>query len=578
MSSESLLKCAEAIIETMLINIHEEDNCYENVPDQMTADNKKCTNLNLALPSIALDEFNGYETFLSSRDDSLQPSINDFKDNVKEISRKSELTNIIECEKSLLEERSYNDNECKFNVLTENLSNFNQEMALNDKKTDYLASVINFLKIKIKDANYLKDRLESHLNEAEHHVLMTRNRVENVELDLYSAQREYENVCTKIKCIINELNDLKSNDKVNENNLESCDVKNELFDPLIDYVHTTKLKLSELKSASDNEVWKGNCDSPLVSPDIGIDLEIDNLGDKMDLIKTLPKAKTNVENYVNKLQDQARKLSNKNIELVNYIALIENDLKEKYILVSKLDNELSEVKIQCLTLEEHNKILKEQIHPSLEIDTELRNFKKNLINEINILEPGKITNVISHLNLSNLLDVFVNLIITKEQQIITNLVDDHRKDKQQYKDQIKQFHEYIEKGKKQQELVESDNSKLRSELEILKSTMFSFINKVININESQENVLEIKIQSFDDLSELQDLLTQFNKMSVETTKKCEDLKEETEDLKRFNTDLGNECRCMLIEIRKLNVELNKALAKNLDLINDHIQLSGKCNL
>lgn len=192
---------------------------------------------------------------------------------------------------------------------------------------------------------------------------------------------------------------------------------------------------------------------------------------------------------------------------------MENDLKEKTSLMNNLIDELNQFKKQYTELKEHNQAIKEQIHHSFDIDSELRNGKKNMINEINLLEPGKIAGVLTHHNLSNLLDTFVSLIMAKEQQIINDLVNEHNKNKQQYEDEIKQFQEDIKKGKEWQEQVESDNEKLCNELENLKSQKHDFPNKEIEIKELKEKALEAEIQSFNYLSELQEIKTQLSKTS-----------------------------------------------------------------
>lgn len=512
------------------------------------AENEKILKNNYKSKCIALEEYKKNVEFLFSRNDSFQTRVNDFEENVlvdlnEEFdSIKSELAKKTENEKYLLEEKAHL--EYKLNELQEKLSSITKEMELSEERNEELASIIDVLVIELKDTNSVKMNLECRLNEAEHDILITGDMVENFERDLYCAQSEYENLCTKTKCIEKELNDFKSklNNKIHKNDLESKNVSNQLFDPLVDYVHDIKLKLTELNSAmisgnqseklfrtkvmsveddslpAEDDIWRGG--SPLVSPNIGIDLEIDNLrkllGDKMNLINSLQKDKNNVESNINELQDQIKKLSNENNKLINDMALMENNLKEKESLVSNLNNELSQIKIQYNTLEEHNQAIKEQIHHSFDIDLELRNGKKNLLNEINLLEPGKITGVLAHHNLSNLLDTFVSLIMTKEQQIVTDLVNSHSKNKQQYEDQIKQLQEDIKKGKEWQEQVESDNEKLCLELEILKSEKHNFPNREIEIKELTEKILEVEAQAFDYLSELQELKTQFNKKSEQS--------------------------------------------------------------
>ncbi|XP_060865045.1 restin homolog [Metopolophium dirhodum] len=206
-------------------------------------------------------------------------------------------------------------------------------------------------------------------------------------------------------------------------------------------------------------------------------------------------------------------LSDENEKMISDTTLIENNLKEKTSLVSNLKNELNELKIQYNKLEEHNQAYKEQICYTYDIDSELRNGKRNIMNEINLLEPGKITCVLTDHNLSNLLDIFVSLIMTKEQQIVTDLVNDHNKVKRLYEDQIKQFQEDIKKGKEWQELVENDNEKLSLEFENLKSQKHNFPCRELKIKELTEKVLEAENLSFNYLNELKELKTQLTKTS-----------------------------------------------------------------
>eukprot|EP00102_Acyrthosiphon_pisum_P025143 XP_016662353.1 PREDICTED: filamin-A-interacting protein 1-like isoform X2 [Acyrthosiphon pisum] len=206
-------------------------------------------------------------------------------------------------------------------------------------------------------------------------------------------------------------------------------------------------------------------------------------------------------------------LSDENEKMISDVTLMENNLKEKTSLVSNLKNELKELKIQYNKLEEHNQANKEQICYSYDIDSELRNGKRNIINEINLLEPGKITRVLTDHNLSNLLDMFVSLIMTKEQQIVTDLVNDHNKVKRLYEDQIKQFQEDIKKGKEWQELVENDNEKLGLELENLKSQKHNWPCRELKIKELTKKVFEAENLSFNYLNELKELKTQLTKTS-----------------------------------------------------------------
>lgn len=567
------------------------------------AENEKILKNNYKSKCIALEEYKKNVEFLFSKNDSFQTRVNDFEDNVlvglsEEFdSIKSELTKKTEYETTLLEEKA--NLECKLMELQEKLSSVTKEMELSEERIEDLASIINVLVIEIKDANSVKENLLCCLNEAEHDILMTGDMVENFERDLYCAQREYEKLCTKTKCIENELNGLKSkmNDEIDENNLESNDIRNQLFDPLVDYVHDIKLKLTELNSAmisgnksekqfrtklvsgeddiltADDEILHGSCNSPLASPNIAIDFEIDNLrkllGDKVDLINTLQKAKIDVENNVNELQDQIKKLLNENNNLIKDMTLLENNLKEKESLVNNLNSELSQLKIQYSTLEEHNQAIKEQIHHSFDIDSELRDGKKNLLNEINLLEPGKITGVLAHHNLSNLLDTFVSLIMTKEQQIVTDLVNDHNKNKQQYEDQIKQFQEDIKKGKEWQEQVESDNEKLCLELENLKSEKHNFPNREIEIKELTEKVLEVETQSFDYLSELQELKTQFNKMSEQNYQTLSD------EFELFKTSSEQSIKDLKTKLEDLTKKYNESLNLYKDQTNSRSSLESQ---
>jgi len=563
-------------------------------------ESEKILRNNLESKCIALEEYKKNVEFLFSRNDSFQVRVNDFEDNVlvdlnDEFDlMKSELSKKTESEKVLIEEKA--DLECNLNRLQEKLTNVNKELELSEERCEDLASIINVLVIEIKDANSVKQNLETCLNEAEYDLIKSGDLCENLKFELYSVQRELENACINAECVEKELQNLKSkfDDKIDKNNLNGRDVRNRLIDPLVDYVHDIKLKLTELNSAiisgnqsekrfrtkvmsveDDNlpheETLKINCDMPPNSPDIDIGLEIDNLhkilNEKNDLINSLQTANNDMEKNIAELQCQMKKqsdeinkyvndmilvekdlkektllvknlndelsqvkllnaelkeqinepqgkiikLSDENEKLINDITLLENNLKEKTSLVSNLMNELNELKTQYSKLEEHNQANKEQIYYSYDIDSELRNGKRNIINEINLLEPGKITGVLTDHNLSNLLDMFVNLIMTKEQQIVTDLVNDHKKIKQLYEDQIKQFQEDIKKGKEWQEQVEIENEKLGLELEILKSQQHNFPNRELKIKELTEKVLEAENLSFNYLNELEELKTQIIK-------------------------------------------------------------------
>lgn len=545
---------------------------------------------NLQSKISALTEYKNNVEFLFSRNDSFQIRVNDFEENVlvdlnEEFDlMKSELAKKTEHEETLLDKNA----KLEYNLreLQEKFSNVTKELESNEERSEDLASIINVLVIEIKDANSIKKNLESRLNEAEHELLKTEDLAKTFEYELYISQKELENACVKAENIEKELVTIESkfNDKINEKYLEGCGVSKQLFDPLVDYVHDIKLKLTELNSAmiSGNkcerklrtkvisvddgdilpldETWKITCTclSPKSSGD-GVMLDIGHLRkeleDKTELINILQKDKNDMEKNISELQNQIKQITNENNIIVDNLTQIENDLKEKTLLVNNLTDELNQFRKQYTELEEHNRATKEQIHYSFDIDTELRNGKKNIIQEINLLEPGKITGVVTRHNLSNLLDTFVNLIMTKEQQIVTGLINDHNKTKQQYKEQIKQLKEDFKKAKEWQEQVESDNEKLGLELENLKSEKHNFPNKEIEIKELTEKVLEAEVQSYDYLVELQELKTQISKTSEQnyqalsnefevfktsSEQSIQDLKKKIEDL----TDKYNESLTM----------------------------------
>ncbi|CAI6347401.1 unnamed protein product [Macrosiphum euphorbiae] len=544
---------------------------------------------------IEVEEYKKDIELLVSRNDSFHFRVNNFEDNVlvdlnEEFDLiKSELAKKTDHEKMLLEEKA--NLKCNFEELQEQLINVTKEMKLWEEKCEDSVTVINVLVNEIKDANSVKQNLESCLNEAEHELLKYEDLCENLKLELYSVQRELENACIKAESIEKQLQNLefKFNDKINKKYFDGCDVRNQLIDPLVDFVHDIKLKLTELNSAmisgnqseksfrtkvvSGNdyilpheETWTISSDSQPESPNGEMGLEIDNLlkilKEKNDLISTLYIGKKEMENnirelrcqvknqsdentkHVNdiqfiandlkeklllinnlndelnyvqqlytKLKEQNIKLSDKNEILMSNISLIENNLQDKTSLVCNLKNELNNLKIEHTKLKENNQANKKQIDFNYDIDLELRNGKKNIINEINLLEPGKITGVLIDHNLSNLLDTFVNLIMTKEHQIVTNLASNHSKIIQLYEDKIKQMQEDIKKGKEWQEQVESDNEKLVLELENLKSQISNFPCRELKIKTLTEKVLKAENLSFNYLSELEELKTQLSKTS-----------------------------------------------------------------
>lgn len=492
-----------------------------------------------------LEEYKKNIEFLFMRNDSFQIRVNDFEDNVlvdlnEEFdSMKSELEKKTEYEKTLLAEKS--DLEYNLNEIKLKLTGVTKELEFSETRSEELALIIDVLVVEIKDANSSKENLKSLLNEAEHELLKSEDFAKILKHELYTMQRELENTCINAESMEKTLYNFKfiTNDELKLKNCNCFDNRNQLITSLVDYVHDIKLKLTELNSAiiSGNqsekqlrtkimsvddgdilplcESWKVSCNSHSVTSDIGIGLEIDNLHkvleDKIDLVNTLQKAKNDVEKNIDELQNQIKELSNDNNILVTDIKKMKDNLREKNSLVASLSNELEQLKTQFSELEEHNQATKEQIHYSFDIDSELRIGKKNLINEINLLEPGKITGVITNHTLSNLLNSFVSLIMTKEQLIVNDLVNDHNKIKQQYIDEIKQYEEDIKKGKEWQEQVESDNEKLCLELENLKSQKQNFPCSDIEIKELTEKLLKAENQSYSYLCELQELKTQLNK-------------------------------------------------------------------
>jgi len=567
---------------------------YDRLEEEFILKSRECDE--------ARDKIVHLESILSKNEDSFHIRVNDFEDNVfvdlnkKIVLMKSELDKKIGYEKMILEEKEIL--ECNLSILQEKLVDVTKEMELRGKNCEDLTSIINVLTIEIKDANSVKQNLKSCLNEAEHELLKSGDLCENLKLELYSVQRELENACIKTECIEKELQNIefKFNDKINKKYLDGCDVRNQLIDPLVDYVHDIKLKLTELNSAmisgnqsekrfrtkvmlvdddilSHDETWKINCDSQPESPNGRIGLEIDNLHkilkEKNILINALHTAKNEMEKKNYELQCQMRKQSDENNKYVNDVQFIKNDLKEKILLVSDLNNELNQVqllntqlkvqinelqeyimklsdeneklinnltltennlkdktllicnlkdeihklKIEYTKLEENNQENKREIDNSYDSNLELRNGKKNIINEINLLEPGKITGVLNDHDLSNLLDMFVNLIIIKEQQIVSDLVSNHNKTKQLYEDKIKQMQEDLKKGKEWKEQVENENEKLSLELENLKFQKNNFSIRELKIKELTEKVLEAENLSFNYLSELEEIKTQLSKTS-----------------------------------------------------------------
>lgn len=550
---------------------------------------------NLKSKCMAIEEYKKNVEYLFSRNDSFQFRFNDFEENVlvdldvEFDSMRLELAKKTEYEKIILEEKA---------KLEEKLFNITKELEINEERSDDLESIINVLIIEIKDANSIRENLQTRLNEAEHELLKSEDLVENLKCELNILHFELENECSKVESIKNKLHNIESkfNDKINKKDLDGFDERNQLIDPLVDQVHDIKLKLTELNSAMIsgsncekqfrtkvmsfedilplNETWKVGCESKLTS-DIEVSLEIDNLKkilkDKMDLINTLENAKSDRGRIINDFQDQMKTLSDENNKLVNDVTLMENYLKEKSTIISNLNNELNQIKNQYTELQEHNQATKEQIHYSFDIDAELRIGKKNLVNEINLLEPGKVTGVLTYHNLSNLLDIFVNLIMTKENQIVSDLVNEHNKIKQQHEDQIKQYQEDIKKVKEWQEQVESDNEKLCVELENLKSLKHNFPDREIEIKELTEKVLEAENQSFNYLSELQELKTQFNEISKQNYQAL------SNEFEIFKSNSERSIQDLKTKLNDLTIKYNESLILYTDQKNSRSTLESQIN-
>lgn len=544
---------------------------------------------NLKSKCKAIDEYKKNVEYLFSRNDSFQFRFNDFEENVlmdldvEFDSMRSELVKKTECEKILLEEKvklEYNLSE-----LQQKLNNITKKLEISEERSEDLALIINVLVIEINYANCVKENLQSRLNEAEHELLKSEDLTENLKSELYTMHFELENQCIKVESVENQLLHLECKfiDKMNKKDLEGFDVRNQLIDPLVDYVHDIKLKLTELNSAmiSGNksekqfrtkimsvdddilpldETWKVSCHSKSTS-DIEIGLEIENLR------KTLEDKERNID----ELQEQIKTLSDENNKLVENVMVMENDLKEKTLLVSNLNNELNQIKNQYIELEEHNQTIKEQINHSLDVDAELRIGKKNLVNEINLLEPGKVTGVLTYHNLSNLLNIFVSLIMTKEHQIVTDLVNDHNKIKQQHEDQIKQYQEDIKKVKEWQEQVESENEKLCVELENLKSQKQNFPSREIEIKELTEKILDAENQSFNYLCELQELKTQFSENSEQNYQAL------SNEFELFKTSSEQSIQDLKNKLEDLNNKYNESLTMYTDQKNSRAMLENQIN-
>lgn len=503
--------------------------------ESMSSRNEETENVlnnGFKIKCITLEECKKSFEFLIPENDSFQIRVNDFEDNVlvdlneKFELMKSELAKKTDHEKMLLEEKA------NLEELREQLTKVTKEMEFRQEKCEDLATIVNVLVIEIKEANSIKQHLVSCLNDAEHELLKSGDICENLKLELYSMQGELENACIKTECIEKELQNLEF--KINKKYFDGCDVRNQLFDPLVDFVHDIKLKLTELNSAmisgnqseksfrskvmSDNEdTWKLSCNAQPESLNGENSLEIVNLHkilkEKNYLINTLHTANREMEKNIFELQYQVKNQSDENIKYFNNIQFMKNDLKEKNVLVSNLNNELNNLKIEYTKLEELNEANKKLLDNSYDTDSELTNGKRNIINEINLLEPGKITGVLTDHNLSDLLDTFVSLIMTKEHQIVTDLVSNHNKIKQLHEDKIKQMQEDIKKGKEWQEQIENDNEKLSLELDNLKPQKQNFHSRELKIKALTEKVLEAENLSFDYLSELKELKSQLNKTS-----------------------------------------------------------------
>ncbi|XP_050523347.1 putative leucine-rich repeat-containing protein DDB_G0290503 isoform X2 [Daktulosphaira vitifoliae] len=531
-----------------------------------------------------LNEYKKNLEFLCSRNDSFLNRVDDFEDNVlvalndEMDSMKLELEKKQETEKLLIDEKT--ELRLNLNKVKEVLINTTDELNVAKEQ-------IKILENKVEELLDSREKLLCKVSDSEKSLVKSKSTIENLNIELNCLNKELSIKCSEINDVRNELQTLMSN--INEQKIcNEADTRNQLIDPLVDYVHEIKLKLTELNSAMisgnkcekqlrtkrmlleddistlDDASWKLNCEIQPGTPVEEIDLEIETLRkvleDKMNLVSSLQKTNIDLEKNMCDLQDKIEYINKTNKESDEKLSLLENNLKEKCCEVENLNVTLEQLKQQYAELENLNLTLKDQIHQNLDIDLELRNGKKNIVNEINLLEPGKITGILTHHNLTDLLDTFVSLIMTKEQQIVSDLISEHKKIKQQYEDEIKQLQEDIKKAKEWQEQVESDNEKLSLELEELKSQKHSYPSKETENKELKERAIKAETQSlnyFNELNELKAHINNTNKQNYQilsdefeffklnTEKTMNDLEKKVEDL----TSMYNES-CSLYKDQK----------------------------
>ncbi|XP_050443321.1 kinesin-related protein 4-like [Adelges cooleyi] len=280
----------------------------------------------------------------------------------------------------------------------------------------------------------------------------------------------------------------------------------------------------------------------------------------------LQETKVAFEKNIAELQDKLKEITVENDKLADQLKSTVNDLKEKCQEIEKLNNLLDQRNKQYDELEKNNQESKNEVDHSLDIELELRNGKKNIVNEINLLEPGKITGVLIHHNLTNLLDTFVGLIMTKEQQIVTDLINDHKKVKQQFEDEIRQLQEDIKKAKEWQEQVESDNEKLGLELEELKSLKQNYPSREVEIKELKERVAEAELQSLNYFNELKELKTQISNTNEQNYQLLSD------EFEQFKSNTENSMQDLKKKLEDLTNIYNESLQLYEDQKNHHIVL------
>lgn len=169
--------------------------------------------------------------------------------------------------------------------------------------------------------------------------------------------------------------------------------------------------------------------------------------------------------------------------------------------------------------------------------------------------------------------MFFSLILTKEQQIITNLSNEQTKIKEQYEEQLKQLQGDIKKEKEWREQVENDNEMLCLELEHLKSQKRNFPSSELKIKELTQQLLETEIKSFNNLKELQALKTQTNNYSSEEHF-IQDFKTKIEDL----TDKYNKSLSMYKEQKSSYSDLEKQIEKvwsERDCLHDILEIKNE---